>query len=212
MQALILKIVEDIRGTWRYRNLALLATWITCLVGWGVILSLPSVYEASTRVYLDTQGVLRPLLKGLAVEPNIESELDVVRQAILSGPKLETVAAEVGFNLRGGSPKDREAALVSFKHRITVERDSRSANSDGVYRIAFQSNDRRRSLDVVKNLLDSLVEGTLGNSRTGQEDAQRFLKSQLAEYEKRTWWDFIQAEQKSAQYQKFLAVGLTRWI
>lgn len=198
MQTLVLKIVEEVRGGWRFRTVALIAAWAFCLVGWMVVLAMPNVYEASARVYLDTQGVLRPILKGLAVEPNIESELEVVRQAILSGPKLELVAREVGFNLTAASPKEREAILASFKQRITVDRDARAANTDGVYRIAFHSSDRKQSLEVVKKLLDSLVEGTLGSSRTGQEDAQRFLKGQIADYEQR----LSAAEDRLANFKK----------
>ena len=32
----------------------------------------------------------------------------------------------------------------------------------------------------------------------------------LGEYERTSWWDFIGAESRSAAYQKFLAVGITR--
>jgi polysaccharide chain length determinant protein (PEP-CTERM system associated) len=185
MQAMVLRMMEEMRGGWRFRTQALVAAWAICLLGWLAVLAMPNIYEASARVYLDTQGALRPLLKGLAVEPNIESELDMVRQAILSGPNLETIARDAGVNLSAASTKNREAALALFKQRITVERDSRSASSDGVYRIAYESTNRGQSLSVVKKLLESLVEGTLGNSRSGQEDAQRFLQSQIADYEQR---------------------------
>ena len=198
MQAELLKALENVRGSWRYRVTALVAAWAACLIGWAVVLALPNVYEASARVYIDTQSVLRPLLKGLAVEPNIESELDIVRQAMISGPKLETIARDVGFDLSATSLKDREATLSSIKERITVERDSHSANSDGVYRIAFHSTDRKQSLEVVKKLLDSLVEGTLHDSRTGQDVAQRFLKDQLADYEQR----LSAAEDRLATFKK----------
>ena len=32
----------------------------------------------------------------------------------------------------------------------------------------------------------------------------------LAEYERTSWWDFVGAESRSAAYQKFLAIGITR--
>lgn len=32
----------------------------------------------------------------------------------------------------------------------------------------------------------------------------------LAEYERTSWWEFVDAEQRSASYQKFLATGITR--
>ena len=202
MQAILIKLVDDLRGSWRFRTIALAAAWGFCLLGWLAVLSVQNVYEASARVYLDTQGALRPLLKGLAVEPDIESELNVVRQAMVSGPAVEAVARDVGVDLSGSTPKERELALLSFKNRIAISRDSQASSSDGVYRIAFQSNNREQSLGVVKRLLDSFVEGTLGNKRTGQVDAQRFLTDQITEYEKR----LSAAEDRLASFKK-LNVG-----
>ena len=198
MQKLVVKLVDDVRGSWRFRVLALAAAWAVCLIGWFAVLSLQNVYEATARVYLDTRGALRPLLKGLAVEPDIESELNVVRQAMISGPAIEAIAREVGIDLAGVSPRDREASLASIKRRISITRDSQVSSSDGVYRIAFQSFDRQQSLSVVKKLLDSFVEGTLGNKRTGQVDAQRFLTEQIAEYEKR----LSESESRLAAFKK----------
>lgn len=185
MQTLLVKVVDEIRGSWRFRVAALVAAWAVCVLGWVAVLSIQNVYEASARVYLDTQGALRPLLKGLAVEPNIESELNVVRQAMVSGPAVEAIARDVGVDTSGVTAKQREAALSNFQKRIAISRDSQSSSSDGVYRISFKSYNREQSLGVVKRLLDSFVEGTLGGKRTGQVDAQRFLTQQIADYEKR---------------------------
>ncbi len=198
MHALIQKVVEILRGSWRFRVLALAAAWAVCLVGWFGVLSVKSVYQASARVYLDTQGALRPLLKGLAVDPDIESELNIVRQAMVSGPQVEAIARDVGFNVTAMSPKEREAALSNFSRRILVTRDTQSGGLDGIYRIAFQSFNREQSLEVVKRLLDIMVEGTLGSKRTGRDDAQRFLAGQIAEYERR----LTESEERLANFKK----------
>ena len=97
MQALIIKILDDIRGSWRFRWLGLAAAWAVCLIGWMYVFAMPNVYEAKARVYVDSQTVLGPLLRGLALDPNVESELSVVRQALLSRPSLETVARKTDY-------------------------------------------------------------------------------------------------------------------
>ena len=186
-QLVVVKILDDIRGSWRYRWWALLTAWVVCTVGWVFVLMMPSVYQASARVYLDSQSALRPLLKGLAVDPDVESELSVVRQAILSRPHLQKVAHQTNLDAGATTPEALEKLIDSLRLRITIEADARAHTSatDGVYRISFQDLDRWKSLQVVRSLLDSFVEDTLGSKRTGQEDAQRFLTSQLADYEKR---------------------------
>ena len=148
MQALIIKILDDIRGSWRFRWLGLAAAWAACLIGWMYVFAMPNVYEAKARVYVDSKTVLGPLLRGLALDPNVESELSVVRQALLSRPTLETVARKTDLDLRAKTPEAREGLLASLQKRIVVVTEVRQRNSttDGLYAISFQDHSREKSL------------------------------------------------------------------
>jgi len=187
MHDLIVKIIDEIRGAWRYRWHALAICWGLCVVGWLGVFTLPNIYQASARVYVDTQSLLGPLLEGLAVKPNVDSELAVVRQALLSRPRLEEVARETDLDVRAKTPAESEALILDLQSRIVISTDAHTPNStsDGVYRITFQDADRAIGLAVVQTLLNSFVEDTLSGKREGQEEAQQFLREQIAEYEKR---------------------------
>ena len=200
MHQLIIRILNDIRGSWRFRWLALAIAWALCLVGWGYIVMIPDVFEANARVYVDTQSALRPLLRGLAVEPDVDSELTVVRQALLSRPRLEQVARETDLALRASTPEETQELIADLQQRIVIQADARNPNStsDGVYRISFQDMSRSQSVQVVQRLLNSFVEDTLGNKREGQEDAQRFLREQIADYERR----LSESENRLADFKK----------
>jgi polysaccharide chain length determinant protein (PEP-CTERM system associated) len=182
----MIKVLEELRGSWRFRWWAIAAAWCICILGWIYVIVMPDVYEANARVYVDTQSALRPLLKGLAVEPNVASNLAVVRQAILSRPNLEKVARQTHLDERAKTPEAMARLIDNLRMRVSIDSDSRarSTASDGLYRITFQDTSRDKSLEVVRTLLDSFVEDTLGSKRSGQEDAQRFLKEQIADYEK----------------------------
>jgi polysaccharide chain length determinant protein (PEP-CTERM system associated) len=197
---LIIKILNDIRGSWRFRWQALAIAWALCLIGWGYTFTVPDVFEANARVYVDTQSALRPLLHGLAVEPDVNSELTVVRQALLSRPRLEQVARETDLALRAKTPEEMQALIADLQQRILIQADARNPNSssDGVYRISFQDVSRTQSVELVQRLLNSFVEDTLGSKREGQEDAQRFLKEQIADYERR----LSEAENRLADFKK----------
>jgi len=197
---LIIKILNDIRGSWRFRWYALSISWVLALCGWLYIFFVPDVYEASARVYVDTQSALRPLLKGLAIEPDVDSELLVVRTALLSRPRLEQVARETDLDLGATTPEDKQLLITDLQQRILIRNDARTANAsmDGMYRISFQDTSREKSVEVVQKLLNSFVEETLGSKREGQEDAQRFLKEQIADYERR----LSEAENRVADFKK----------
>jgi polysaccharide chain length determinant protein (PEP-CTERM system associated) len=200
MQPLIIQILDEVRGAWRFRWVALAAAWAVCLVGWGYVFTLPNVFEASARVYVDSQTALGPLLRGLALDPNVESELSIVQKALLSRPQLETVARKTDLDLRAKTPEQMESLLKSLQARITVVNDLRGgrANPDGLYRITFQDHSRQKTLEVVETLLNTFVEQTLGTKRTGQESAQRFLDDEIAELERR----LTESEQRLAEFKK----------
>jgi polysaccharide chain length determinant protein (PEP-CTERM system associated) len=67
-----------------------------------------------------------------------------------------------------------------------------------MYRISFQDTSREKSVELVQKLLNSFVEETLGSKREGQEDAQRFLRDQIADYERR----LSDAENRVAEFKK----------
>ena len=69
---------------WRRRWLALGIAWPICLVGWVVVALLPSKYVATARVYVDTETLLSPLLKGMAVDVDMNQQVEVMQRTLLS--------------------------------------------------------------------------------------------------------------------------------
>ncbi|HEY7639545.1 MAG TPA: XrtA system polysaccharide chain length determinant [Steroidobacteraceae bacterium] len=200
MQPLIIQILDEVRGTWRFRWVALAAAWAFGLIGWAYVFTMPDVYEASARVYVDSQTALGPLLHGLALDPNVESELSIVQKALLSRPQLEAVARKTDLDLRAKTPEQMDLLLKSLQARIGVVNDLRGGRpgTDGLYRITFQDHSRQKTLEVVETLLNTFVEQTLGNKRTGQESAQRFLDDEIADLEQR----LTESEQRLAEFKK----------
>ncbi len=63
--------------------------WIVGVVAGLVIYQMPDKYESSARVYVDTQLVLRPLMAGLAVQPNIDQQIAMLSRTLISRPNVE---------------------------------------------------------------------------------------------------------------------------
>jgi polysaccharide chain length determinant protein (PEP-CTERM system associated) len=140
------------------------------------------------------------LLHGLALDPNVESELSIVQKALLSRPQIEAVARKTDLDLRAKTPEQMDLLMRSLQARIVVVNDLRGGRpgTDGLYRITFQDHSRQKTLEVVETLLNTFVEQTLGNKRTGQESAQRFLDDEIAELEQR----LTESEQRLAEFKK----------
>ena len=58
--------------------------------------SLPDRYAAEARVFVDTRTALKPALQGLTVDQNVDAQINFVRQSLLEGPQLETIAKASG--------------------------------------------------------------------------------------------------------------------
>lgn len=202
MQDLIYKLRSELHGAWRFRRYALITAWLVCVIGWLVVLSLPDKFQARARVNVDTQTALRPLLEGIAVDPDFETQLNLVRQVLLGSANLQNVARQVGFDIAGTDAAERDALLADLSRRIEITlepptvRDPRIPNT--LYSISYTDANRERALQVVDVLLNSFVENTLGSGRTGTVSAQRFLREQLTDYNRR----LVEAEAKLADFKK----------
>jgi polysaccharide chain length determinant protein (PEP-CTERM system associated) len=195
------KILDELRGAWRFRWLGLIAAWAVCLIGWFYVYTIPDTYEANARVYVDSRGILRPLLEGLAIDPDVASGLDLVRQVLLSRPQIEQVARDTGLDATARTPEQRETLIRSIQSRISIEAGdlrARTTQGEGLYRISFQDNDRSKAIEIVQTMLNGFVENALGEKRVGQESAQRFLDEQIEEYEAR----LRASEERLAEFKK----------
>lgn len=195
------QVMDELRGAWRFRWLGLAAAWAISVGAWIAIYSIPDTYEANARVYVDSRGILRPLLVGLAIDPDVASGLDLVRQVLLSRPQIEQVARATGLDAAATSPEQREVLVRDIQSRISIEAGdlrARTTQGEGLYRISFRDNDRTKAIEVVDTMLKGFVENALGEKRTGQESAQRFLEEQIGQYETK----LRDSEEKLAEFKK----------
>ena len=167
----------QLRGCWRFRWQAVGAAWLLALVGWGTVVLIPDIYAASTRIYVDSQSALRPLLQGLAVNSDVTDEVRLMSRAILSRPNLEELARDTGLDIGAATPSEMDDLIARLQATITVQ--SRNEILD----ISYQDADPAIALNVVSTLLESFIEGTLGANRKDTTNAEEFLQEKLAEYE-----------------------------
>lgn len=199
------KIFEEVRGTWRFRWIALAVAFGVALIGWTVVFALPDRYEADARVFVDTRTGLKPALQGLTTDQNVEAQINYVRQALLEGPQLEKAAAESGvLPPTITDERARDNILNKFSNRIVLTVSSAGNQGDErttagtVYGFHYLDASRARALRVVETLLNTFVEQTLGGKRAGSEHAQEFLQTQIKDYEQR----LSAAEDKLAAFKK----------
>jgi polysaccharide chain length determinant protein (PEP-CTERM system associated) len=199
MNAAIARIMDQFRGIWRFRWIAVAIAWCVCLIAWPLIFVWPDTFEASARVFVDTRTALSEVTRGISVETNVDSQLMRVRQALLGGPQLQQVARETGLLTGTKTPLEEQKIIDVLRKRIDIEGTLvRDAGPTGTYSISYTNRDRATSLKVVQQLVNTFVEKTLGGKREGSAQAEQFLQTQIAEYERR----LSEAEERLADFKK----------
>ncbi len=180
MQEFIEVFKSTIKGMWNHRWWGLAAA---ILVGSLAVLTsflIPKRYEANARVYVDTQSLLRPVLKDMAVQPNIEQQVAMAGRIILSRPNIDRVMKASDLDLKVKGPAERE----KFIDELTKQIEFRAATGgSNLYQISYKNERPESAKAVVQSLLNIFIEQGYGDDRQSAEKAVRFLNEQIKESE-----------------------------
>src|SRR4029078_9168189 len=108
MQEVFQQIIGLLRGIWHRRWIRLATAWIARIVGVALVYRIPERYEASARVYVDTETLLRPLLAGLAIQPNLDQQVALISRTLISRPNVEKLVRMADLDLQARSPTERD--------------------------------------------------------------------------------------------------------
>lgn len=194
MRELIEKLLQQVRGSWRFRWVAFVMAWALALGGWAFVYFMPNIYEAQTEVYVDTDSILRPLLAGLTVQNNLQNHVRMMRLALLSQPNLEEVARKTDLSLKARDEQQMLGIEQALRSKISIT----NRRNDNLYTISYKATDVHQAKTVVQALLNIFMEHSLSSSQTDNAGAQSFLKTQLDDYKKK----LDTAEQKLANFKK----------
>jgi polysaccharide chain length determinant protein (PEP-CTERM system associated) len=193
-QSVLLEPLVTIRNR---KWLALAVTWIVCVVGWTGVMLVPQNYESDARAFVDVNGLLAPLLKGLVVDTTPEQSENYLQRTLLSVPNLEQVI--VLSNLGGSSLTDlqRQELVAALATEIKV-----TTQGKNLFSISYSNTHPVVAKNVVDALLTVFAEKAANSSRAEMDKARAFLSEQIAAYE----IQLRAAEQRRADFKKKFAI------
>jgi polysaccharide chain length determinant protein (PEP-CTERM system associated) len=181
MDQVLQQIMGYAKAAWRRRWWGVAVAWLVCIVGWTWVMMIPDRYQASARVYVDTQTLLKPLMSGLAAQPNIEQQITMMTRQLVSRPTLEKVARMTDLDVKAKSPEQTEAMLDGLARKISIA----DAGRENLYTISYQDANGDLAKKVVQSLLTIFVETSLGKTRQDISSSQRFIEEQLQQYQQK---------------------------
>lgn len=179
MNETLQQIRRQLREMWHRRWVGLTAAWIAALVGVAVVYRIPERFEASARVFVDTESLLKPLLAGLAIPPNVDQQVGYISRTLISRLNVEKVVRMADLDLRLTSDAGREELIDSVTRSIKLSGSTR----ENLYQITYRDTDPEQARKVVQSLMTIFTENTAGDKRNDTRTAVRFLDDQIKHYE-----------------------------
>ena len=181
MDDLIRQGLAVIRGIWQRRWIGLAVAWIVGVAAVIIVMRLPDVYEASARIYVDTQSVLKPLMAGLTVQPNVEQQVNILSRTLISRPNVEKLVRMADLDLRTKSKRDQEVMVDTLMKGLKID----SLGRDNLYTLSYRDSEPEMAKRVVQSLTSIFVESNLGEKRKDSDSAKKFIEDQIKNYEKK---------------------------
>jgi polysaccharide chain length determinant protein (PEP-CTERM system associated) len=128
-----------------------------------------------------TQSILRPLMAGLAVQPNIEQQIMMLSRTLISRPNLEKLIRMADLDLNVKNKAQQEALIDDLTSSLKIL----GVGRDNLYTISYRDPDPAKAQKVVQALVSIFIESSLGDKRQDTDSARKFLDEQIRNYEKK---------------------------
>jgi polysaccharide chain length determinant protein (PEP-CTERM system associated) len=194
LQQTLIQFLDLVKGIWIKKRHVIIMSWLLCPLGFLMVATLPDQYTSKAQVYVDTRSVLQPLLKGLAIQTDPDSEVRMMARTLLSRSNVETIARESDLDITTNTADEFEELVTRLAYEIQLK----STGRDNIYNITYEHTNAVTAQRVVQETLDLFVEGSLGNNRRDTDKAGRFLEEQIADYESR----LSESEQRLANFKR----------
>jgi protein tyrosine kinase modulator len=201
MNELYRELLGYLRGMWHRRWIGLAVAWLAAIIGVVAVYRIPERYEASARVYVDTQSLLQPLLAGLAIQPNLDQQVALMSRTLISRPNVDKLVRMADLDLRVKTQSERDDLIDSVMRTVGLTGNVQA----NLYVISYRDANPEQARKVVQSLLGIFVESSLGDKKQDTQTAMKFVDDQVKRYE-----ESLQAAENRLKEFKLKYLGTNR--
>jgi len=164
---------------WQRRWLGAAMAWLIAIVGVLGVLVVRDQYEASARIYVDTETVLKPLMTGLAFQPDVDQQVRMLARTLISRPNIERLMTSPRIGLDHLNERDHEKVIDRLMKDIRVN----PSGNNNLYEINYRDINPQRAQRIVEELVSLFMTAGVGDKQRDSEQARQFLDEQIRSYE-----------------------------
>ena len=174
------RLLALVRQIWRGRWLALVVAWCLSLVVAVVISRVQNRYEATARIYIDTQTVLKPLMAGLAFQPDVDQQVRMLARTLVSRPNVERLRVDPDLGWPVTSAESIQREIDGLMNKIKIDPLGTGTN---VYLISYRDEDPQRARRLVEALVRTFANLSSADKKEDSENARKFIENEIRSYE-----------------------------
>ena len=179
MQQELTEVYFYIKGTLKYKRVAVLFALLVCICGWAYVFIMPDKFESKAKVHIDSSTVIRPLMRGMVIEPDVSALIRIIQQLMFTRPNLEKVIELSQLKSEKAGKVINDEIIEELKKDIKIT----GAGTRDIFDIAYSSAEPETAKSVVQAVLTVFSEQTQGKALADADDAQRFIEQQIRDYE-----------------------------
>ena len=175
----VVRIRRTCRVAWQRRWLAL-ATMAAVGVCSAVAVSMfHDRYQATARVYVNTQTVLKPLMQNLTFQPDIDQQVSMLARTLISRPNVEKLVADPSLELDRADAGERDRVVSRLMADIKVV----PVGSGNLYDVSYRGTSPERARRLVGATVGLFVDSGAGDKKRDSQEARSFIDDQIHSYE-----------------------------
>ncbi len=149
-----------------------IALSVMSLIVWGSYF-IPKQYKAKSTVFIE-QNVIEQLVKGIAITPNMNARIKVLRDTMLGRSLVLSVIKKLDLDVEAKDDAALEQIIVNFQKTTKIR-----VNRNGLISVSLIHRNASLARDYVNTLVNEYVENNIFAKREEAYDATRFLNTQV---------------------------------
>ncbi len=147
---------------------------------------MPKTYQSTAVILIEEQGVINPLISGLAVSTTVENRLRVLREQILSWTTLAELVNKLKLDNEINSSMGYENLIAELRKDIDVQ-----LRGPQVVAIVYKGSDPKKVQEITQTITEIFIQKNVQSKTEETDVALNFLKEQLKFYRRKIREDEI---------------------
>ncbi len=174
------EILYFVKGIIRHKWIITIVAWVICIGGWAFVYKMPNIYQSSAKVHVDTRTMLRPLLRGLAIQSDVRGLVSIMKKLMFTQENMLRIAETAGMDVDRSSEHKIHSVIKELKGSLKI-----GGGRGEMFSISYESKDPQNAKNVVQAVLSIFSEQAQSSTLGDVDSAQRFIDNQIREYEQR---------------------------